>query len=115
MTVVYQEQQPDGVVQRWHRHTGDQGQPQLTVESVADVEPAFKEARLRSNDAGKPFRFKGLVHRTVLDEVAKINAQRWGVTVGAAFREIMQGRTDRAKDVWRMLATDRDYRKFQRQ
>jgi len=112
MTVIFEEN-IGGRIQRWHRHTGDRGQPQITVETVQDVEPVFEEAKRLSNDKGD-FRFLGTIPATVIDEVSKINAKRWGISVADAFREIIGNKTSRAHAVWKLLLKDSEYRKFQR-
>lgn len=104
-----------GRVEHWWRHTGDKGQECLTVETVQDVEPVFDEVK-RLSDQQQPgsfFRYRGSVPATLFNELVKQSSITWGVTVRQAFAEIMQGNTDRAQGVLRMLRDGRDYRKLQ--
>jgi hypothetical protein len=102
-------------IHKWWRHTGDHGQDCLTVETSEDAQPVMDRVK-RVSDNQNPaadFRLVGEVPGTVIDEMAKISAARWGVSVREAFAEITKGETDRAQSVLNEVFRGRDYRKFQ--
>lgn len=96
-------------------HTGDQGQKQVTVETIQDAEPVFKKAKrlAQTQDSKSSFRFAASVANNVLNDVTYAAARTWGVSVKDAFAEIMKGKTDRSQEILKMLKQGRDYRKFQ--
>lgn len=111
---VFARENIGGRVQLWHRHTGPHGEPQVTVETVQDVEPVIRHAKAqREITRNSDFRFRGAIPATVIEDVSKINARLWGCKIGEAFTEIMQAKTDRAKRVWKTLLGDSDYSKLQ--
>lgn len=98
----------------WWYHTGPEGQPQVTVQTVQDVEPIFDAVKQRRDSPkDKDLRFKASIPATVLEEACRIAAQVWNVRPHVVFREVMEGKTDRAQLVMRTLTEGRDFRKFQ--
>lgn len=103
-------------IENWWLHTGDDGKDRITVETVQDVEPIFDDvARKRHLPKGKDIRFLATIPATVVEEVCRIKASLWGVRVSDAYREVIENKTDRAKQIWAELLRGRDYRKFQAQ
>lgn len=102
-----------GRIQKWWLHYGDYGQEQITVETIQEIDPVFELVKRNSEYSSKDFRFKGTIPATLIDEICKVKGKLWGMNTTEAYREIMQGKTGRAKAVWKMLLEDRDYRKLQ--
>lgn len=102
-----------GRVDRYWQHWGDDGKKKITVETVEDGEIAIKRAKRLSQHQGRDMRYVASIPATMIDEVSKIEAQRWGVSVKDAFAEIVAARTDRAKRVWRTLTQGRDFSRLQ--
>lgn len=101
-----------GRIQRDWLHYGDDGRPRITTETVQDVAPVFDYVKA-DRAPMKDMKYKATIPHTVIEDVAKINAAKWGITKAAAFREIMGGKTDRAQAVMRELLYGQDYRKLQ--
>lgn len=115
MKRLLHKQNTDHRMEYWWLHTGDNGEEQITVEFVEDVEPIFERVKRQRDMPNKgDLRHVASIPETVIEETARINANAWGIRTSEAFREIMQGKTDRAQSVWKMLCKGRDYRKFQR-
>lgn len=104
-----------GRLEKTWSHEGDDGRPKITVETVQDVAPAMENAKVlgQSIKHDRFLRFKANVAGTHLEDACRIAAVVWGVKFSECFREVMQGRTDRAKGVWRTLTEGRDYAKLQ--
>lgn len=99
----------------WWLHAGDDGADRITIETVEDVEPVFDAVKRRKDlPQSKDFHFKASIPQTVIDEVCRINAARWGINPYQVFSELMQNKTDRAQGIWRLLTEGRDFRKFQK-
>lgn len=103
-----------GRIERWWLHAGDDGRDKITVETVQDVEPVFNHVTHRRDDPkGRDLRYVATIPATVIEELTRIHAERWGIKRSDAFREIMGNQTDRAQKIWLDLLQGRDYRKFQ--
>lgn len=102
-----------GRVERYWQHWGDDGKKKITVETVEDGEIAIKRARRLAQERHRDVRYKATIPATMIDDISKIEAQRWGVSVREAFAEIVAARTDRAKRVWRTLTQGRDFSRLQ--
>lgn len=105
-----------GRIQKWWLHSGDDAKDRITAETIQDVEPVFRHVKVLS-DAQSPkseFRYQGSIPATLIEELCRVSAQQWGIKYKDAFQELMLGKTDRAKQVWKMLLKGRDYRKLQR-
>lgn len=101
------------VTEKYWLHTGDDGKDRITVETSEDVEPIFKSVQQKSQERTRDFHYVASIPETVITEICKVNAQRWGVKPRDVFRELMENETDRSKRVWRMLTQGRDYSKLQ--
>lgn len=98
-------------------HTDDQGRSAITVETVEDVAPVLKEIE-RNRERPKPMpipegKHVATIPATLVQQAAFINAKRWGLSGEEAYREIVQGKTDRAKRVWETLCYGSEFRKLQ--
>lgn len=104
-----------GRVQRTWMHYGDENQRQFTVEVVEDFSKAMKQLkREKQQESSKSsFRLKAELPRTLVDELAKISAKSWGVSVKDAFSELMNGKSDRGRRALKLVSEGRDFRKFQ--
>ena len=111
MKLLGEERNGDSIDRYW-LHPGDDGKDRITIETIQDVEPAMKRARMLTSDS-KSFRHIASIPFVVITEISKINAKRWGISVREAFSEITITKTDRAKAVWKMLTEGRDFSKFQ--
>jgi Zn-finger domain-containing protein len=103
-------------VQKYWLHTDGMGKDQITVETIEeDVEPIFDavKRRAQAETSRSFFRLKAELPVTMLDDLAKLSAKDWGVSVKQAFEEIMKQKTDRAKKALRLLTDGRDFNKFQ--
>jgi len=102
------------LTERTWMHVGDDGRDKLTTEIIQDVEPVFKKTKeLAENGRTKDFHYMGSIPLNVINGVSHNLAATWGVSVKNAYAEFTNGKTDRAKAVWRMLLKSRDFRKFQ--
>ena len=105
-----------GRIQKDWLHTGDDGKPRITTETVQDVEPVIRATKVQSDASlGKRgfLRFKANIPFTLIEDMCKASAPQWGVTVREAFAEVMQGKTDRAQRLIRTITEGRDFRKLQ--
>jgi hypothetical protein len=105
----------DGRLEKTWSHLGDDGRKKVTVEVIQDVEPAIDSAKAlaQSSKRDSLLRFKAHVTGTQLEDACRIECKVWGIPFYECFREVMQGKTDRAKKVWAMLTEGRDYAKLQ--
>ena len=96
-------------------HWGDDGRKKITVEVVQDVEPAMENAKFiaQNVDRKSDFRFMAHVTGTQIEDACRIASKLWGIPFRECFSEVMQGKTDRAKGIWRTLTEGRDYAKLQ--
>ena len=96
-------------------HTGDDGRDKITVEIKENVDPVFDSVRFRaqSQSSNSTFKYKGSIPFTLIEELCKVNASLWGVSVREAYSEFIQQKTDRSQRLLRMLLQDREYRKLQ--
>lgn len=102
-----------GRIQKWWSHFGDDGKPEITVETIQEIDPIFEVVKRNSETAPSGFRFRGTIPITLIDEISKVRGADWGLNTTEAYAEIMGNKTDRAKAVWKMLLEDIDYRKLQ--
>jgi|SRR4249919_1310544 len=104
-----------GRLEKTWSHIGDDGRKKITVEVVQDAEPAIDHAKRAAQSANRDsfLRFKANVTGTQLEEACRIESKIWGVSLRECFSEVMQGKTDRAKSVWRTLTEGRDFAKLQ--
>lgn len=100
---------------RYWLHPSERGKGNaITVETTQDVAPIIKQVKsIAELGKSKDFRFKATIPGTMLEDAAKINAKRWGISVRAAFTELVKGKTDRAKREMKVLTEGRDFRKLQ--
>ena len=105
----------NGRLEKTWLHVGDDGRKKVTVETVQNVTPAIENAKVHGQSVNKDsfLRFKANVTGTQLEDACRIASTQWGIKFSECFREVMQGRTDRAKSVWRLLTEGRDYAKLQ--
>jgi hypothetical protein len=96
-------------------HIGEDGRKKITVETVQDVAPVMEDAKALSQNVNRNsvLRFKAHVTGTQLEEACRIASKVWGITFRDCFSEVMQGKTDRAKGIWRTLTEGRDFAKLQ--
>ena len=94
-------------------HVGDDGKDRITVQTVQDAEPIIESVQAMSESPGKDFRFKARIPTTIVEELCRVYATKWAMKPGDIFREMMAGRTDRSKRLWKMLTESRDFRKLQ--
>lgn len=100
-----------GVTTKWWTHDDTK----ITVETSQEVDPIFESVKHRS-EASNPksgFRLKATIPFTLLEETCKQEALRCGMRTHELVSEVMNGKTDRAKKIWKRLSEDRDYRKLQ--
>jgi len=114
MKLLGKEQVGNRVYKYW-KHIGDDGRDKLTVETSERVDPIFDAVKYASQTQTSKsfFRYKASIPGTLIEDIAKINAKLWDVTVRDAFSELVAARTDRAKRVMKMLTEGRDYSKLQ--
>lgn len=101
------------ITEKYWLHTGDDGSDRITVETSEDVEPIFRSVAQKAAERTHDFHYVASIPETVITEICKVNANRWGVRAGEVFRELMENKTDRAKGVWRILTQSREYSKLQ--
>ena len=96
-------------------HYGDDGRKKITVEVIQDVEPAMDQARFlaETQSSKSELRFVANVAGTHVEEACRVACVVWGIPFSECFREVMQGKTDRAQGVWKTLTRGRDYAKLQ--
>lgn len=104
-----------GRVQKDWLHIGNDGRERITTETVQDVEPIIKATKVMSDaQSGRSWiRFKANIPITLLEETCRLAAIDWGVRTRDAFREVMEGKTDRSQRLIKMLTEGRDFRKLQ--
>lgn len=104
-----------GRLERTWLHVGDDGRKKITVEVVQDVEPAIDHARIAGQNVNRDsiLRFKANVSAVHLEEACRIQCKVWGIPFKDCFKEVMQGKTDRTKRVWKTLTEGRDFAKLQ--
>lgn len=94
----------------WWKHWGNNGKEVITLQTVEDVEPLIRSNRKAFNDAPKmPGRNEGFrkvasIPATVIEEVCRIRKIPFG--------ELMDRKTDRARDIWNDLLNNPNFRKF---
>lgn len=105
----------NGRTHKYWLHPSESGKGNaITVETTQDVSPIIKDVKaIAQAGKGKDFRFKATIPSTMIEEAARINSKRWGITVRAAFTELVKGKTDRAKREMKILTEGRDFRKLQ--
>src|SRR5262245_39779905 len=104
-----------GRLEKTWAHIGDDGRKKVTHEVVQDVEPVIEDAKFLAQHQSKEsdLRFVAHVTGTQLEEACRIESKLWGVKFHECFREVMQGKTDRAQRVWKMLTKGSDFAKLQ--
>lgn len=105
--------QVGGLVHKTYRHVGDDNRDKITVSTSQDVQPIFDRAKQLSQHQGKEFRFKAAIAGNVINDACYQAAKLWGVSAKEALQEIMASKTDRSKQLLKMLSEGRDFRKFQ--
>tara|TARA_R110000737_G_scaffold352232_2_gene397387 strand:- start:3975 stop:4334 length:360 start_codon:yes stop_codon:yes gene_type:complete len=96
-------------------HTGDRGQKVITTVTTEDATPVFHKAKLlaQSVKSGGDYKYKASISENMMNEACNQSAKTWGISRREAFAEIMGGKTDRAKSLWKILTEGRDFRKMQ--
>jgi hypothetical protein len=104
-----------GRLEKTWLHVGEDGRKKITVEVIQDVEPVMEQAKVLAQNAKRNsfLRFKAHVTGTQLEEACRIHSKLWGIPFQECFREVMQGKTDRAQGIWRTLTEGRDFAKLQ--
>lgn len=115
MATLLSQEWVGGRLEKTWLHIGDDGRRKITTEVIQDCEPIFDNTKvLAQNQSSKSMlRFKANVPGTSIEDACRIEAKRWGVSFRECFSEVMQGKTDRAKSVWKILTEGRDYAKMQ--
>jgi len=103
----------NGITERYWLHTGERGEDVITVETSEDVQRVFEAVRHQSEQKYKDFHYVASIPQTVISEICKVNAERWGIKPRDVFRELIQNRTNRAQKTWRLLTQGREYRQLQ--
>lgn len=96
-------------------HYGSDGREKITVETVQEVDPVFDHVKDMSDTRNRKssFRYRATVPFTLIEDLCKTHSVLWGIKPIDAFREIMNGSTDRGKAVQKILLNDIDYSKLQ--
>lgn len=105
-----------GRVQKDWLHFGDDGRKKITTETVQAVDPVIRATKAMSDSQqGRRgwIRFKANILATVFEDMCKASASAWGCTVREAFKEVMEGKTDRAQRLMLTLTQGRDFRQLQ--
>ena len=104
-----------GRLEKTWAHFGDDGRKKITVEVFQNVDPVIENAKVIAQNVNgtSSFRFKANVTATQIEDACRIQSKVWGVSFRECFSEVMQGKTDRAKCVWRTFTEGRDYAKLQ--
>lgn len=86
----------------------------LTVETVQDVDPFFKSVKeqAETQNPKSGFRLKASIPFTLLEQKCREEAQRCGMRAHELVSEVITGRTDRAKRIWKSLSEERDFNKL---
>jgi hypothetical protein len=110
MATLLSQEWVGGRLERTWAHDG-----KITVEVQQDVDPVFDHAKMLAQTQRRDgfLRFKGHVPGTMLEEACRIKSKLWGIPFRECFREVMEGKTGRAKSVWRTLTEGRDFAKLQ--
>jgi hypothetical protein len=95
-------------------HWGEDGRKKITTEITEDVAPVFEQVKAVAQTQTRKgmLRLKCSIPFTVMEDAAKVNGAHWGISTADAYREIVQQKTDRAKQALKLLAESRDYNKF---
>ena len=102
------------IVEKAWAHTGGNGNDAVTIETCQDVAPVFESVkRKKQMGQGKDFRHKADIPLNLINETCYKTAALWGVQPADVMAELMNGKTDRAKKVWKLLTEGRDFRKLQ--
>lgn len=103
-----------GRLEKTWMHSGSHGQKQFTIEVVQDVAPVLKRLeREAKHNSFRDFKLKADLPLTMIDDLSKISAKTWGISVREAFSEIMSQKSDRGRKALKLLTEGRDYRKLQ--
>jgi hypothetical protein len=108
MKLLGAEAVPGGAQKTW-LHTGSDGQKQITVETIVDVEPILKRnaeefASASSSYHGSDMHKVASIPGIVIEQMCKLHK--------IPFRELMTGKTELAKRVWNEMLNGRDFRAF---
>lgn len=107
-------EQHGALLEKHWQHIGEDGRKKITVETIQDVAPVFKGVKERAQaPKSKEMRYIGEVPQVLVDDFCYRYAHLWGIRPRQVLKELMEAKTDRAKKVWKMLTTSRDYRKLQ--
>lgn len=99
-----------GRLDRYWLHVGDDGNDRITITTTEDVEPLVEANRREFNDAPGRFERKPAFRRVAripgvaIMELARVNK--------ISFRELMLGKSDRAKQLWNRFLNDRNLTAF---
>ena len=100
-----------GRIDRYFLHTGDDGKDRITVQSTEDAQALLDANQRQYNDAptGRFQRKDNLrkiasFNETTITEICRIHK--------ISFRELMIGKSCRAKDIWNKVLNDPALRKF---
>ena len=101
------------IVEKTWVHNGDDNKPRITTQTIQDAEPVFKRAKHLSQNQGKDFRFAATIPGNIINDICYQCSTSWGISPRKVMKEIVQGKTDRAQKILKLLKHSRDYRKFQ--
>lgn len=107
-------EQNGALTEKYWRHVGEDGREKITVQSTQDVAPVFDlvKERAQAPRTGESLHL-GEVPEVLINDFCYKYANLWGLRPHQVLKELMKGKTDRAKKVWKLLLRDRDYRKLQ--
>ena len=95
-------------------HTDANGDDVFTTETSQDAAPVIETVKRRSQTgSGKEFKYKADIPLNTMNDICYKTAVVWGTSAADVMQELVLGKTDRAKQVWRLLTESRDYRKLQ--
>ena len=107
-------EQNGALLEKTWLHTGDDGGDVLTTETKQDVTPVIETVKRRSQfGSGKEFKYKADIPLNIMNDICYQTGKLWGVSAADVMQELVNGKTDRAKQVWRLLTESREYRKLQ--
>ena len=107
-------EQNGAITEKTWLHTDGSGNEVLTTQSSQDVAPVIETVKRRSQYAsGKEFKYKADIPLNIMNDICYQTGKLWGVSAADVMQELVNGKTDRAKQVWRLLTESREYRKLQ--
>jgi len=102
-----------GITEKTWLHTDANGNDVFTTQTLQSADPVFKKAKQLAQNKGKDFRFSASIPANTINEVCYSAAKVWGVKPREVMQELMSGKSNRAKALWKNLTKGRDFRKFQ--